>query len=169
MKLEPKCSHFLRPGGISSRAGHPFHAAGTSRPSVAGGVPAAIVTCGISSTALRLFLTGLAPAAPAFRTITVTECVPEQYTTKRTAYKWECRNEVYEACKTECVAEVRERVCNVVKRVPVMKTEARKVCKNVNVCEERTVMKTCYKTVQETCMKKELVRLGHWEIGRAHV
>jgi hypothetical protein len=44
-----------------------------------------------------------------------------------------------------------------------MKTEVRKVCRNVTTYEERTVMKTCYKTVQETCMKKELVRLGHWE------
>jgi hypothetical protein len=33
----------------------------------------------------------------------------------------------------------------------------------VTVWEDRTVMKTCYHTVQETCMKKELVRLGHWE------
>jgi hypothetical protein len=102
-------------------------------------------------------------AAPAFRTVTVVECVPETYTVKRTAHKWECRTEQYQACKTECVAETRERVCNVVKRVPVVKTECRKVCKTVNVCEERTVMKTCYKTVQETCMKRELVRLGHWE------
>ena len=43
-----------------------------------------------------------------------------------------------------------------------MKEEIRKVCKKVMVCEERTVMKTSYKTVQETCMKKKCVR-GHWE------
>jgi hypothetical protein len=104
-----------------------------------------------------------APAAPCTRTITVTECVPEKYTVKRTAYKYECKTETYDACKTECVAEVRERTCTVVKRVPVMKTETRKVCKNVTVYENRTVCKTEWKTVQEVVCKKELVRLGHWE------
>jgi len=33
----------------------------------------------------------------------------------------------------------------------------------VTTYEERTVMKTCYQTVQETVMEKKLVRLGHWE------
>jgi len=89
--------------------------------------------------------------------------VPETYTVKRTAYKFECRTEVYDTCRTECVPEVRERVCSYVKKVPVVKTETRKVCKNVTCYEERTVMKTCYQTVQETCMKKELVRTGHYE------
>jgi hypothetical protein len=93
----------------------------------------------------------------------VTECVAEKYTVKRTAYKFECKTETYDACKTECVAEVRERTCAVVKRVPVMKTETRKVCKNVTVWEDRTVCKKEWKTVQETVCKKELVRLGHWE------
>ncbi len=82
---------------------------------------------------------------------------------KRTAYKYECRTEMVDVCKTECVAECRERVCNVVKKVPVMKTECRKVCKTVTCYEERCVMKTCYQTVQETCMKKHCVKLGHWE------
>ena len=104
-----------------------------------------------------------APAAPAMRTITVTECVPEKYTVKRTCYKWECVTEQYQACKTVCEREERTRTCNVTVRVPVTRTETRKVCKNVTVCEERTVMKTCWKTEQVTCMKKELVRLGHWE------
>ena len=104
-----------------------------------------------------------APAAPTYKTITVTECVPETYTVKRTAYKYECKTEVCDTFKTECVPECRERVCTVTKRVPVMKTECRKVCKNVTCYEERTVMKTCHQTVQETCMKKHCVRLGHWE------
>ena len=104
-----------------------------------------------------------AAAAPAMRTITVTECVPERYTVKKTCYKWECVQEQYQACKTVCEQVWQERTCNVVVRVPVVKTEARKVCKNVTVWEERTVMKTCWKTEQVTCMKKELVRLGHWE------
>jgi hypothetical protein len=104
-----------------------------------------------------------AATAPAFRTITVTECVPETYTVKRTAHKYECKTETYDACKTECVAECRERTCTVVKKVPVMKTEVRKVCKNVTVWEDRTTCRKEWKTVQETVCKKELVRLGHWE------
>jgi len=104
-----------------------------------------------------------APAAPAMRTICVTECVPERYTVKRTCYKQVCVQETYQACKTVCEREERTRTCNVVVRVPVTKTEARKVCKNVTCYEDRTVMKTEWRTEQHTCMKKELVRLGHWE------
>jgi hypothetical protein len=97
------------------------------------------------------------------RTIQVMECVPETYTTKRTAYKTECRTEEYDTFKCECVPEVRERVICCVKKVPVTTTQTRKVCKTITVNEERTVMKTCYRTVEETVMKKKLVSLGHWE------
>ena len=48
-------------------------------------------------------------------------------------------------------------------KVPVYRTETRKVCKNVTCYEDRTVMKTCYQTVQETCYRKELVCSGHYE------
>jgi hypothetical protein len=51
----------------------------------------------------------------------------------------------------------------VTKRVPVWTEECRKVCKKVTVYEEKMVNKTSYKHVQETCTKKQLVRLGHWE------
>jgi hypothetical protein len=44
-----------------------------------------------------------------------------------------------------------------------MKTETRKVCCNEVVCEEREVMKPCWKTVQETKMCKKLVCKGHYE------
>jgi hypothetical protein len=104
-----------------------------------------------------------APCAPQYRTITVTECVPETYTVKRTCYKYECRTELVDSCRYECVPEVRERTYCVTKRVPVYTTQTRKVCKNVTCYEDRTVMKTCYQTVQETCMRKELVCRGHWE------
>lgn len=97
------------------------------------------------------------------RTIQVMECVPETYTVKRTSYKVECRTEQYDTYRCECVPEVRERTVCCIKKVPVMTTQTRKVCKTVTVNEERTVMKTCYKTVQETCMKKKLVSRGHWE------
>ena len=69
----------------------------------------------------------------------------------------------YQTCKTECVPECIEKTVCVTKRVPVMKEECRKVCKKETVWEERTVNKTSYRHVQETCMKKSLVRLGHWE------
>jgi len=106
---------------------------------------------------------GPSTTAPAFRTITCTEWVRENYQVKRTAYRVECRQETYDTCRTECVPEVRERTVCVTRRVPVVKEECRKVCHKVTVNEERTVQKTCYKYVQETCMKKECVRRGHWE------
>jgi hypothetical protein len=101
--------------------------------------------------------------APAFRTVTCTEWVRENVTTTRKAYKTECRTETYDTCRTECVPVCREKVVCVKTRVPVMKEECRKVCHKVTVWEDRVVNKTTYKHVQETCMKKTLVRMGHWE------
>jgi hypothetical protein len=104
-----------------------------------------------------------APAAPQYRTITVTECVPQTYTEKRTCYRYECRTEMVNSFKTVCVPECRERVCTVTERVPCVTTQMRKVCKTVTCYEQRTVMKNCYQTVQETVCRKHCVRLGHWE------
>lgn len=106
-----------------------------------------------------------APAcsAPCTRTIQVTECVPETYTVKRTAYKVECRTEEYDTFRCENVWEERERTVTCYKRVPVTTWETRKVCKHVTTYEDRMVTRTTYKTVQETVMQKRLVRLGHWE------
>ena len=101
--------------------------------------------------------------APAFRTVTCTEWVKESYTAKRTAYKVECRTETYDAFRCECVPVVTEKTVCVMTKVPVWKEETRTVCHKVTCWEDRTVNKTCYKYVQETCMKKQLVRLGHWE------
>jgi hypothetical protein len=39
----------------------------------------------------------------------------------------------------------------------------RKVCINHPVCEERTVMKPCYRYVRETVMVKKCVNRGRWE------
>jgi hypothetical protein len=100
---------------------------------------------------------------PCTRTIQVTECVPEYYKTKRTCYRVECRQEKFQAFRCERVAEWQEREVVVTKRVPEHVWETRKVCVRVPVCEERTVMKPCYRYVQETCMVKKLVRRGHWE------
>jgi len=57
----------------------------------------------------------------------------------------------------------REREVNCVKKVPVYTEQMRKVCCKETVWETKMVNKTSYKNVQETCMKKQLVRLGHWE------
>jgi len=97
------------------------------------------------------------------RTIHVTECVPETYKVKRTVYSMECKTEEYDAVKCVMENQVRTRECVVVKCVPVMTTEKRRVCKNVTCWEERTTTERCWKTVTETCMKKRLKCLGHWE------
>lgn len=106
-----------------------------------------------------------APACttPCTRTIRVRECVPETYKVKRTVYRSECKTEVVEGFRCERVPETRERTVCCVKRVPVTKVETRKCCHYVTEYQNRTVMKTCYKTVQETCMKKKCVKRGHWE------
>jgi hypothetical protein len=89
--------------------------------------------------------------------------VRETYQVKRTAYRVECRTETYDAFRCERVPVCKERTVCVTKRVPVWTEQCRKVCHKVTTYEERIVNKTCYKYVQETCMKKQLVRLGHWE------
>ena len=104
-----------------------------------------------------------ATTAPKYRSVQCTEWVRESYQTKRTGYRMECKTETYDTCRTECVPEVRERTVCVTKRVPVVKEECRKVCHKVTVYEERCVTRNTYKTVQETVMKKQLVRMGHWE------
>jgi len=101
--------------------------------------------------------------APAYRTITVTECVPETYTQCVTRYRTECRTETYDTVRHECVPVCKERVCNVTKRIPCVQTVTKKVCHTETCYEERCVNKTCYKYVQETCMQKKCVRRGHWE------
>jgi len=92
-----------------------------------------------------------------------TEWVRETYQVKRTAYKVECRTETYDTCRWESVPVCKERTVCVTKKVPVYRDEVRKVWENVTTWENRTVNKTTYNYVQETCMKKQLVRLGHWE------
>ncbi len=106
---------------------------------------------------------GPSTTAPAYRSVGCTEWVRENYTTTRTAYKMECRTETYDTFRCETVPVCKERTVTVTKRVPVVKEEIRKVMHNVTVYEDRIVNKTSHKYVQETVMKKQLVRLGHWE------
>jgi hypothetical protein len=89
--------------------------------------------------------------------------VRETHQVKRTVYRVECRTETYDSFRCERVPVCREREVICTKRVPCWKEETRKVCHKVTTYEERMVNRTSYKYVQETCMKKQLVRLGHWE------
>jgi len=109
------------------------------------------------------------PPAPACRTVTVVEYVPEQYQTTRTTYKTECRQEAYTAYRCEMVPETRTRTVTCYKMVPETVMETRTYCVKVPVTEQRTVMKTCTKMVpvQETVMVK--VDRGHWECQQVEV
>ena len=99
----------------------------------------------------------------ATRTICVTECVPETYQAKRITYVTEQRVEKYTAYKCETVQEVRERTVCCNKVVTEMQEQCRRVCVRVPCCEERTVMKPCYRYVTETKMVCKCVDRGHYE------
>src|SRR2546425_3953888 len=92
--------------------------------------------------------------APKTRTITVTECVPETYTEKRTVNKWECRKVEVQSFRCETVCVPKERQVTVTKRVPVMNTETRQVCVNETSWECKTVMKKSWEYKQVTSTEK---------------
>jgi hypothetical protein len=104
-----------------------------------------------------------APCAPAFRTVCVTEWVPQAYTVTRTAYRTECRQEAYTAYRCELAAETRTRVCTVYKKVPEVRTETRTVCVSVPVVEQRTCMEAHVSCKPVTVMCRRCVDKGHWE------
>src|SRR5262249_17472653 len=101
--------------------------------------------------------------SPGTRTICVTECVPETYQCKRISYRYEQRVEKYTCYKCVPYQECRERTvcCNRV--VTEWVDQCRKVCVQVPVCEERTVMRPCYRYVTETRYVTRCVDRGHWE------
>lgn len=101
------------------------------------------------------------PCAPAYRTVCVTEWVPERVQCERTVMKYETRQEKYTAFRCECVAEKKMVTRCVTERVPVTKTVT--VCEKVPCCEERTIMqtRTCCKPVCKTVRK--CVDKGHYE------
>lgn len=101
--------------------------------------------------------------APKTRTIQVVECHPEKFQERRTVCRVECRREVYDTFRCECVPVVRERVCHVVHKVPVTTVEVRRVCVPVFCYEDRVCMKPCWETRTVTCVKKKCVSRGHWE------
>ena len=100
---------------------------------------------------------------PKTRTIRVVECVPEKVQETRKVCRIECRQEVYETTRCEKVAVVKERVVNVVNKVPVYNVEVRKVCCPVWTWEEKVCMKPCWETRQVTCMQKKCVSKGYWD------
>ena len=104
-----------------------------------------------------------APCAPQFRTVCVTEWVPESYPCTRTCYRTECKQETYTAYRCESIPETRTRVCTVYNRVPEVRTVTRTVCVCVPTVEERTVMQTFVTCKPETTMVRTCVDRGHWE------
>ena len=77
-----------------------------------------------------------APCAPQFRTICVTERVPETYEATKTVYERVCRQEKYTAFRCECVPETRTRTVCVYHKVPEVKEVVRRVCCGyIPVCE----------------------------------
>ncbi len=104
-----------------------------------------------------------APCAPQYRTVCVHEWVPENYTTTRTVYTRECKQENYTAYRCECVPETRTRTCTTYKMVPEVQTVVHKVCVCVPCVEERTVMQTHVTCKPVTHMVRRCVDRGHYE------
>jgi hypothetical protein len=78
------------------------------------------------------------------------------------------RVERYTAYRCETVPVVREQVQTVYRRVAEMQTQVRRVCVNVPVVEERTVMKPCWTTQQVTTYVTKCVDRGHYECREVH-
>ena len=108
---------------------------------------------------------GAKVAAPPAHTCTiwVNEMVQEQYPCTRTVYTKECRTEEYTAYKTECIPEVRTHMVTTYKKVCETVNEMRTLCENVNVCEERTVMKTCTVCKPVVHVTRKCEDHGHYE------
>jgi hypothetical protein len=101
--------------------------------------------------------------APAFRTIRVTEWVPENYECIRTTYKMVPTTETVTCYRTECVTETRTRkvCCN--RTVPEVRDVVCTTYRCVPTVETRTVCKKVWKCVPVTTVKRKCVDQGHWE------
>lgn len=104
-----------------------------------------------------------APCAPATRTVTVTEWVPEKYEATRTVYKEECVQEKYTGCRTECVAEQRTHDVTVYRSVAETHNETRCVTRCIPTVEDRTCNKQVVTCVPETTYTHRCVDKGHYE------
>jgi hypothetical protein len=101
--------------------------------------------------------------APAYKTVCVTEWVPETYTGTRTVYKRECVPEKFTCYRTECTTETRTRTCTVMRHVTEEVEETRCVMVCNPVQEERTVMKRVVTCVPVTTTVCKTVDHGHYE------
>jgi hypothetical protein len=101
--------------------------------------------------------------APACRTVSVQEWVPQQYEAVRTVYKTECVQEKYQAWRTECVPETRTNVVTVNRMVPEWREETRTVCTSVPSVETRTGYKRVQVCKQVTTVSRKCVDMGHYE------
>jgi hypothetical protein len=101
--------------------------------------------------------------APAYRTVCVTEWVPEYYKTTQTVWKRECVQEKYTAYKTECIPETKTRTVTHYERVCETRPVTKTICEKVCVQEERTCMKTVWTCVPVTTYVCKTVDKGHWE------
>jgi hypothetical protein len=105
-----------------------------------------------------------APAAdPCTPMVKCIEWVPEQYTTKRTVYRTEYKQETYTAYRCESVPETKTYNVTVCKQVPETRTETRRVCVSVPTVEEREVMQTFVTCKPVTTTVRKCVDKGHYE------
>jgi hypothetical protein len=100
--------------------------------------------------------------APCFKTVCVTEWVPQNYETFRTVYKTEYTTEAFTAYKTVCVPETRTQVITVNKSVPVIKTGFRTVYKCVPSVEVHTGYKTEWQCREVTTVSRKCVDQGYY-------
>jgi hypothetical protein len=101
--------------------------------------------------------------APTSCQATCVEYVPEQFTTTRTCYRTECKEEAYTSYRCEMTQE--QRVCtkNVMKPVCETVMVQKTICEAVPCTEQRTTMRTVWKTVPVTTTQKVMVDRGHYE------
>jgi hypothetical protein len=124
---------------------------------------AGLCVAGVGSQARAEDCGAPAPCAPAFRTVCVTEWVAQPYTTTRTAYRTENRQETYTAYRCELTAETRTRTCTVYKKVPEVRTEVRTICVSVPHVEQRTCTVAHVTCKPVTVMCRRCEDHGHWE------
>jgi hypothetical protein len=106
-----------------------------------------------------------APSAPAvqYRTVCVTEWVPEYYQATRTAWKSEVVPQTYTAYRTEMVPTQQTRTYLVSKCVPEVQTRTRIVCTPVTEVQPRTITRCVVNCVPVTTMCTRTVDRGHYE------
>jgi hypothetical protein len=102
-------------------------------------------------------------AGPAYRTVTVTEMVPEYYNTTRTVNRTQQVQEKYTAYRIERVPETRTRTVTVYDKVPVEEIRHRTITESVPTIETRTCMEKHKVCKQVTTYKRKCVDNGHWE------